>query len=107
MRLRKADEFSSVFRLKRVSRGACVDLYLLPNTQGHARLGLAVPRRVIRLACVRNRFKRLMRELFRLNQDKLPAVDIVARVKATCPEEIFKAEFLSLLMNCRPGRMKQ
>lgn len=73
----------------------------MPNSQGHPRLGLAVPRRVIRLASGRNRLKRLMREQFRLNQGGLPSLDIVARVKAVCPEDRFKAEFLRLLRGCQ------
>jgi ribonuclease P protein component len=78
-----------------------VDLYVMPNALGHARLGLAVPRRVIPLASGRNRLKRLMRELFRLMQDGLPSLDMVARVKAVCPEDRFKVEFHQLLMTCR------
>jgi len=69
----------------------------MPNALGHARLGLAVPRRVVRLASGRNRLKRLMREIFRLHQAALPAMDLVARVRGGCPEAVFKAEFLDLL----------
>ncbi|HRH80848.1 MAG TPA: ribonuclease P protein component [Thiobacillaceae bacterium] len=101
--LRKTDEFSSVFRFKQVSRGVCLDLFVMPNDLSHARLGLAVPRRVVRLASRRNRLKRLMREMFRLRQDLLPGLDVVARVKAICPEEQFKSEFLRLLDDCRPA----
>lgn len=95
--LRKTDEFSSVFRFKRVLRGPCVEIYVLPNVLGHPRLGMAVPRRVVRLATGRNRLKRLMREMFRLHQHDLPGLDMVARVRAVCTEDQFKADFLRLL----------
>lgn len=44
---------------------------------GHARLGLAVSRKVSKRAVVRNRIKRVSRESFRLVRDRLPAVDIM------------------------------
>lgn len=99
--LRKTDEFSSVFRFKWVLRGACVDIYARPNALAHPRLGLIVSRRVVRLATRRNLYKRLMREAFRLGQQDLGSLDVVARLKADCPAERFKDEFARLLADCR------
>lgn len=48
-----------------------------PNELGHPRLGLIVSKKNVRRAVDRNRFKRLVRESVRLQQDRLPAVDIV------------------------------
>lgn len=45
------------------------------NILGHARLGLALSKKIIQKANQRNRLKRLLRESFRTNQ--LPAVDII------------------------------
>jgi ribonuclease P protein component len=47
------------------------------NGQRHPRLGLAIARKTLRRAVDRNRVKRLIRESFRLNAGRLPAVDIV------------------------------
>lgn len=82
-KLRKTDEFSSVFRFKRVQRGACLDVLACPNDLGFPRLGLIVPKRILSLAVQRNRVKRVLREVFRLRQDVLGGLDVVIRLKAT------------------------
>ncbi|SDO39841.1 ribonuclease P protein component [Halomonas shengliensis] len=48
-----------------------------PNGLGHPRLGLVVSKKSLRRAVDRNRIKRLARESVRLQQQRLPAVDIV------------------------------
>lgn len=96
-RLRKTDEFSSVLRFRAVLRGRCVDVHLRPNARGHARLGLIVPRKVVALATRRNHYRRLMREAFRLQQHELGGLDLIARVKAACPDAQFREEFARLL----------
>lgn len=47
------------------------------NTLSHARLGLAISKKSLKLAVQRNRIKRLARESFRQSFNTLPAVDIV------------------------------
>ena len=46
-----------------------------------ARLGMAVSRRVSKLAVVRNRIRRQIRESFRLHRARLPACDIVVSAR--------------------------
>lgn len=71
MRLTQARQFRAVYdaRAKRV-RGPLV-AFVAPNGVGHWRLGLAVGRHV-GSAVVRNRCKRLAREAFRLERERLP-----------------------------------
>jgi|TARA_R100001377_G_C3190935_1_gene110588 ribonuclease P protein component len=52
------------------------------NTIAKNRLGLAIAKKRVKLAVQRNRVKRQVRESFRLNQDNLPAIDIVVMVKS-------------------------
>jgi len=52
-----------------------------PNDLNHPRLGLAISKKCAKRAVDRNRIKRLFRESFRLNQHKLPSVDIIAMCK--------------------------
>jgi len=52
-----------------------------PNDQGHPRLGLAISKKNAKRAVDRNRIKRIIRESFRQNQIRLPAVDLVVMAK--------------------------
>jgi len=70
-RLRHAREFDAVYAAKlRKVRGPLA-LFSLPNSFDHPRLGLAVGVRAGN-AVVRNRWKRMVREAFRLQQHSLP-----------------------------------
>ncbi|WP_347259376.1 ribonuclease P protein component [Rudaea sp.] len=48
-----------------------------PNAGASARLGMAVSRRVSKLAVVRNRIRRQIRESFRLQRPRLPSCDVL------------------------------
>ncbi|MBO9491276.1 ribonuclease P protein component [Endozoicomonas sp. G2_1] len=56
------------------------------NPQQQNRLGLAIAKKRVKLAVQRNRIKRLTRESFRLNQHRLPAIDLVVMVKSGIDE---------------------
>jgi ribonuclease P protein component len=76
MRLLRADEFERVFAARSSAGDAWIVVYGAINDVGHPRLGLTVSRRVGG-ATVRNRWKRLLREAFRLTQHELPRLDLV------------------------------
>jgi ribonuclease P protein component len=70
-----------------------------PNTGDTARLGMAVSRRVSKLAVVRNRIRRQIRESFRLRRASLPACDVlvIARTSTTeLPNAILRDELEQL-----------
>jgi ribonuclease P protein component len=104
MRLKKKTEFIRVFREGVTWKGSCFSLHALPRTgdalptrmnaalshEAGPRLGLVVTRK-IGSAVERNRIKRKIREVFRKEAPRLPAVDLVIRPNAACkeaPEEV-------------------
>jgi ribonuclease P protein component len=91
-KLRKTDEFSSVFRFKRVYRGEGLDLHIAPNSLGMSRLGLIVPKKIWVRAVDRNRIKRILREVFRLGRLEWPGLDMIVRVKARRAIEDYRLE---------------
>ncbi|MPS47435.1 MAG: ribonuclease P protein component [Methylobacillus sp.] len=78
-KLLKTDEFSSVFNFRKRVSGQYLVLHYRHNELAYARLGLVVGRKTARRAVDRNYIKRVMRELFRVNQHQLPGLDLVAR----------------------------
>jgi len=75
-RLLRPSEYQRVFDARCVATDGTVRLFAAVNGLGHARLGLAVSRKVGG-AVVRNRWKRAVREAFRQSQHELPALDLV------------------------------
>ena len=87
----KTDDFSSVFNLrKRIANKHLVMRYR-PNGNNSPRLGLIVAKKIAKLAVKRNYMRRILRELFRLNQHDLPAVDLVIQVQKVFEKPDFHA----------------
>lgn len=76
-RLRLPGQFKRVFAEPVRAGDQHVTVLARRNGLRQARLGLAVPKRHLRRAVDRNRFKRIARESFRLNQAALAGLDIV------------------------------
>ncbi|MGL6196242.1 MAG: ribonuclease P protein component [Thermoguttaceae bacterium] len=70
-RIRKQDEFQKIYKLRRSVSDSFLILYVFPNGLSKTRLGMSVSRKVGN-AVVRNKWKRLIREQFRLNKHTLP-----------------------------------
>jgi ribonuclease P protein component len=71
-RVRHATDYERAYALRRAVSDGIIILHVAPNQLEHARLGISVPRRRIPRAVQRNRFKRLVREAFRLSKCELP-----------------------------------
>lgn len=76
----KAD-FDRVFAAARRKGSRFFRIVLTDNALGHARLGMAVSRRVDKRAVVRNRLRRQIRESFRTVWPGLLYLDIVVTAK--------------------------
>jgi ribonuclease P protein component len=96
-KLRKTDDFSSVFRFKRVLRGASIDIFFRQNGMESPRLGMVVPKKVLARAVDRNRVRRVLRESFRLSQAELGGLDVVVRVKAAGLNADYRTQWDSFL----------
>jgi len=72
LRLKRQRDFDRVYRARCSVADARLVLYAAANELDHPRLGLAVGKRLGH-AVRRNRYKRLLRESFRLGQHELPA----------------------------------
>jgi ribonuclease P protein component len=71
------------------------------NEANLPRLGLIVSKKMAKLAVQRNYMRRVLRELFRLNQHNLPVIDLVIQVQKPFNKPEFmliKQEFKTLLL---------
>lgn len=78
-RIGRSAEFEHLLRQGRRQTMDGFTFYHLARESGPPRLGMLVTRRHAALASERNRIKRCIREAFRLEQERLGAVDLLVR----------------------------
>ncbi len=102
-RLRHAREYHQVFQSGKKLVSPLFVVYVLPGSGSFSRLGMAVSKRVGK-AVVRNRIKRLIRELFRRHKNLLKSpcdvVFVARRQAAGALLGDYTQQFLTLLRRC-------
>ena len=99
-KLIKTDDFSSVFNFRKRISNKFLVMRFKPNELAHPRLGLIVAKKTAKLAINRNYMRRVLRELFRLNQHDIASLDLVIQVQKKFDKLDFfviKKEFNGLL----------
>jgi len=81
-RLLKSSDFRYVFDHPTRFSDKFLTVLARANHRSHARLGLAVSKKNVRLAVRRNRLKRVIRESFRNWQEKLVGWDVIVMVRS-------------------------
>jgi ribonuclease P protein component len=96
-RLLKTADFDRVFARRQSRSDGLLVVYACENNLNQPRLGLIVSRKV-GPAVERNRWKRTLREAFRLSQKELPPLDFVVMPKGkSAPQmQVIQNSFLNL-----------
>ncbi|OBU16141.1 ribonuclease P protein component [Photobacterium aquimaris] len=90
------EHYKTVFQQAHRAGSPHLTILARSNEFDHPRLGLAVPKKQIKTAVDRNRFKRVVRESFRLKQHQLPACDFVVIAKKSA-NDLSNEELFTLL----------
>ncbi len=88
-RLRTSSDFHKVRESSHKLFSKSLIIYYLDNNLSYPRLGIIVSKKVSKKAVVRNKIKRQIREIFRLNQNKISAVDIVVIAKQAAKDSSY------------------
>jgi len=103
-RVQQAADFERAFRRRRPASDDRLLIYVCENGLVHPRLGLSVSRKVGG-AVVRNRWKRLLREAFRLCRPELPAgIDLVVIPRVQTPPSLAELQASLLRVTARAAR---
>lgn len=90
-RLQKKTDFDLVYRKGRSFYLENISLKILPNDKEATRVGFSIGLKFSKSAVKRNRIKRQLREIFRLNLAKLtPGIDIVVMAKKKEPDQTYQ-----------------
>ena len=81
VKLRKTDEFSSVFSFRKSFSRQFLVVHYKPNSEISTRIGFVVAKKIAKRAVDRNYMRRVLRELCRQELNTLYGVDLVIQVQ--------------------------
>ena len=100
-RLTGRNAFADVFAQPIRSSDRYFTVLARSNALGYPRLGLAISRKVAKLAVARNRIKRVIRESFRRHQLEIGGLDCVVMGRAGVAEQDSAVLFIALQRHWR------
>ncbi len=104
-RLTRQKDIDDCYRKGRRLSGKLLRVHVRPNELEYSRLAISIPGRIVRKSVERSRWKRLIREAFRLNKERIVAgMDIVAvpsRVPGDLRRQDVEAALIALLARRR------
>jgi ribonuclease P protein component len=103
-RIKKKADFAKVFEDGRKVSDSRLILYALANEQYYSRVGLGVGKK-LGTAVQRNRYKRILREAFRLNQYELPGGNDYVLIPRLVHEKGQKAGSEGIKRNSKSGKI--
>lgn len=94
----KPNEYAAIFKGGVLIKGKHWQVIAKSIKAPNPRLGLAISKKIYRLAVDRNRFKRIAREVFRLHRQQLNNRDFVVMVRKSksVKNRVLSAELLDL-----------
>ena len=81
LRLTRASDYQQVFKNNFRRGDDCITILVGKRDSEYPRIGFAIARKQVARAVMRNALKRLFRESFRKNRQRLPARDMVIMVR--------------------------
>lgn len=102
-RIKQSKVFEQAFRQKGLTN-KWFTIHLLNSNHELARLGMVVSKRIIPKSVNRNFAKRMIRDSFRLNSSKLPALDFIVRIRRKLTDDSVleaKEALLQLMLNAK------
>jgi ribonuclease P protein component len=104
-RVRKRREYRQLYDQGRRQGGRAFVVFLLPNDLHRPRLGITTTRRVGG-AVVRNRMRRVVREVFRRNRQRFGLLDVLVHVRPVAARLPFSELRRDLLETVRRARTR-
>lgn len=93
MLVRRKQEYDVIFKRRCSAGDGMLVVYALRNSLDHPRLGMVVSGKKVGNAVARNRWKRMIREAFRLSQHELPSgIDLVVLPQTKQPPTLLKLQ---------------